>query len=189
MLNTPFTPELTGLRIALQKHKTSPEYAGEFLALIKENRNHLLPWLQWTAAIKDQGSVISWLNDLNQKWKNFESANYGIFLDNALIGEIGIGFISYNSNRCDLGYWLDKKHTGKGYVKEAIQIIETEFFNRGMHRIEIRCDNTNPSSIAVAKSAGYKLDGILRQDHLYPEITDYRDTFVFSKLRIEWDEK
>ena len=66
----------------------------------------------------------------------------------------------------------------------AVKLVEDAAFSYGLNRIQILCNTNNVSSAGVAKRLKYHLDGTLRQDHVAGN--GFGSTFVFSKLRSEW---
>ena len=63
----------------------------------------------------------------------------------------------------DFGYWLRPSAAGQGYMAEAIRLL-TDYALTVWHaqRVEIRCDERNERSIAVAKRLGFVQEGRLR---------------------------
>lgn len=66
---------------------------------------------------------------------------------------------------------------------EALALIEEELFVNDFNRIVIHTDVLNYHSANVAIKAGYKLEGVLRQNIYSEPNKRYRDQNVFSKLK------
>ena len=61
---------------------------------------------------------------------------------------------------CAVGYHLDKDHTGKGYMTEALEAATSFMFNEyKMHRIEAFILPENQKSIDLIKRAGFAGEG------------------------------
>ena len=59
-----------------------------------------------------------------------------------------------------LGYYAHERHAGKGYMREAMaQTIAHAFGPLGLHRLEANIQPGNAASIALARSAGFRLEG------------------------------
>jgi ribosomal-protein-alanine N-acetyltransferase len=59
-----------------------------------------------------------------------------------------------------LGYYAHQEHAGQGLMREAIdQIVEHAFASLGLHRIEANIQPGNAPSIALARGAGFRLEG------------------------------
>ncbi|MBP1962640.1 GNAT family N-acetyltransferase [Paenibacillus aceris] len=110
---------------------------------------------------------------------------FGIFLNetNQLIGEVSFFEVRRGAlQNCILGYCLDQKHNGKGYMTEAIDLIlNFAFKEAGLHRVEAGVLPSNQGSIRVLEKAGFKKEGLAkklleingkREDHLMFAILD-----------------
>ncbi|GMK37237.1 ribosomal-protein-serine acetyltransferase [Paenibacillus sp. CCS19] len=100
-----------------------------------------------------------------------------------LIGSSGLHRIDWNARKFEIGYWLHSAYTNQGYMTEAVHAI-THFAIEELaaNRIEIRCDRNNARSAAVARRAGFTLEGILRNETTAMD-GQLRDTMVFAKVR------
>jgi RimJ/RimL family protein N-acetyltransferase len=103
---------------------------------------------------------------------------------NTIIGSSGLHRIDWRVPKFEIGYWLRTGYTGKGYMTEAVNAIADFAFDAlGAHRVEIRCDQRNTRSAAVARRCAFELEGILRhngRDHLTGEL---ENTMVFSRIK------
>ena len=86
----------------------------------------------------------------------------GIFFEEKLIGKVKISNIVYGSFRSGIvGYSLDKDFCGKGYMKEALELVLKYAFEEcDLHRIEASALVTNEKSRNVLRRCGFKLIGI-----------------------------
>jgi ribosomal-protein-alanine N-acetyltransferase len=59
-----------------------------------------------------------------------------------------------------LGYYAHEKHAGQGLMREALeQVLDHAFGALGLHRIEANIQPGNAPSIALARGAGFRLEG------------------------------
>ncbi len=59
-----------------------------------------------------------------------------------------------------LGYYAGADHAGRGYMREALQlVVDVAFGPVALHRLEANIQPGNAASIALAKSAGFRLEG------------------------------
>jgi ribosomal-protein-alanine N-acetyltransferase len=59
-----------------------------------------------------------------------------------------------------LGYYAHQAHAGQGLMREAIeQVLDHAFNSLGLHRIEANIQPGNAPSIALARGAGFRLEG------------------------------
>lgn len=92
---------------------------------------------------------------------------FGIFTkEDALIGTINLFQVLRGSlQSAFIGYFLDKKHNGKGYTTEAVQLLVNYAFNGlNLHRIEAGVMPHNLASIRVLEKAGFHKEGIARKN-------------------------
>lgn len=182
-----FTEEIQTNRLILRKRKATKKYAEKLSTLIKENQNFLKQWMSFAVNPLSTEEQYKSLLKNDELWEKMENAGYLIFdkSDN-LIGASNVSFIDYDVESAEIGYWLGKQFTKKGYATETVLALEDEFFNRGLERMEIRCDQLNIDSIKVALRCGYTQEGILRQNDWNASHDKRIDTVIFSKLKSEW---
>jgi ribosomal-protein-alanine N-acetyltransferase len=59
-----------------------------------------------------------------------------------------------------LGYYARQRHAGRGYMREAmLQTVDHAFGRLALHRMEANIQPANQASIALARSAGFRLEG------------------------------
>lgn len=59
-----------------------------------------------------------------------------------------------------LGYYAHERHAGQGLMREALdQILDHAFGPLGLHRVEANIQPGNQPSIALARGAGFRLEG------------------------------
>lgn len=63
-----------------------------------------------------------------------------------------------SADRLEIGYWLDREVTGRGYATEAARaLLELSRRAPGIARVEIHCDPRNLASAAVPRRLGFRL--------------------------------
>jgi [ribosomal protein S5]-alanine N-acetyltransferase len=59
-----------------------------------------------------------------------------------------------------LGYYAHERHAGQGLMREALeQVLDHSFGPLGLHRVEANIQPGNAPSIALARGAGFRLEG------------------------------
>ena len=72
------------------------------------------------------------------------------------VGSIDLHTIAWDARTAELGYWIDTRATGRGYLAEAgPAIIELAFTHLGFARLTCRCHPDNARSIAAARRLGF----------------------------------
>jgi RimJ/RimL family protein N-acetyltransferase len=73
-----------------------------------------------------------------------------------LVGSIDLHTVDWAARTAELGYWLDSRETGQGYLAEAgPEIVELAFSRLGFARLTCRCHPDNARSIAAARRLGF----------------------------------
>ncbi len=172
--------KLEGARIWLKKLPS--EAAKEIYELVDADRTRLGRFLPWVVGIHSVADEEEYLRISDEQWNCYEFFDYGIFLksDGRYLGSAGAHTLSWENERCEIGYWVAGAFEGKGLIAEAVGLLEKEIFRLGFHRIEIRCDPNNPRSAAVPRRCGYDLEGVLRDQVV--ENGKRRSTMVWAKL-------
>jgi len=63
-----------------------------------------------------------------------------------------------------LGYYVGAEYAGRGYIKEAIELVlKYAFESLRLHRLEANIQPGNLASIAIVKRAGFVREGYSRR--------------------------
>jgi ribosomal-protein-serine acetyltransferase len=97
------------------------------------------------------------------------------------VASSGLHRINWDVPKFEIGYWIDSRYSGRGYMTEAVKGI-TEFAVRELkaRRVEIRCDSLNIKSRAIPEKLGFSLDVVLKNDSVSVS-GEIRDTCIYSK--------
>jgi ribosomal-protein-serine acetyltransferase len=111
----------------------------------------------------------------------------GVWLQDRLVGGIGLEQINWRNELTSIGYFLSEDSQGKGLITSACRaLIDHSFGDLGLNRVEIRVATENRRSQAVPRRLGFKEEGILRQVEWLSD--HYVDHVVFAMLSGEWRE-
>jgi len=133
---------------------------AEWVALRESSLDHLLRW-------EPRVNVRS----ETERWESFfrtsDSEDRQRFVicrneDSLMVGYIGLNGIRHGVlQSCDLGYWIGKAFTRKGYMTEAVLLaIRHAFGYMKLHRVEANVQPHNLASIGVVKKAGMRFEGL-----------------------------
>lgn len=102
------------------------------------------------------------------------------------IGTIGLSAIDYENKKAEYGIIIgENKYSGKGYAKEASQLIlEYAFGELNLNKVFLKVFEDNIRAISMYKTLGFIIEGTLREDVLKNEV--YRNVIVMSLLKEEW---
>ncbi|KKB07644.1 GNAT family N-acetyltransferase [Devosia chinhatensis] len=82
-----------------------------------------------------------------------EEACYGLILDGALIGVVGLHLLG--DEPAELGYWLGEPYWGHGYATEAAQALIAAARSAGATALGSRARTTNMASRNVLRKLGF----------------------------------
>ncbi len=185
-----FKDILNGERIKLKRTIPNVEMAKEIFETINSNRSHLNEWFSWCNETKQIEDTLKYLYTKEEDTKLKKIIEYGIYLEKKHIGNIALFDINLENRSCELGFWLSKDYIQKGFMTEAIKIIEKDAFeNINLNRIQILCDEKNISSQKVAKRNNYFFEGIFREDTYIEETKNFRSTHCFSKIKSDYNKQ
>lgn len=151
---------ITGKRIILQRPQPQLAQAKTVFAHIAISRANLLPWLDWVDKVKSVQDRLKFLQYVDDCWEQGKEFSYNILnrADQSYAGHVTVTNIDNEKMSAEFGYWLSDLAVGKGFMQEALRLLETELQNRGFKALIIEIDKRNQRSLNVAKNLGYILD-------------------------------
>ena len=140
------------VRLAVLERSDRPE----FLALARESRRLHRPWT-YPPERADQ------FEDLytRSRREDFVCLIARLVDGDALVGVFTVSQIFRGSfQSAYLGYYAHERHAGQGLMREALeQVLDHCFGPLGLHRVEANIQPGNAPSIALARGAGFRLEG------------------------------
>jgi RimJ/RimL family protein N-acetyltransferase len=186
MLNRPNVPtrlETTRLIIRCPELSDVPfDYQA-----IKESLKELKHWMPWANDDYSMETCEESIRSAIAKYLTREDFRM-LFFDKGtgkLIGSTGLHRIDWKVPRFEIGYWCRTSETGKGYVTEVVRVLTKVCFETlNAARVEIRCDDLNLKSAAVAERCGYLLEGVLKNNERNSK-GELRSTRIYALTRLE----
>jgi RimJ/RimL family protein N-acetyltransferase len=153
---------------------------------VAESFGRLSPWMPWAqqvpsvedseAVVRRQMADFILRRDLPYQFYDREPEG------RRLLGGTGLHRMDWRARRFEIGYWIRSSAEGRGYVSEAVDALAAMAFeNLQARRLEIRMDEDNLRSRAVAERCGFALEAVLRNDSLTPA-GQPRSTCIYVKL-------
>lgn len=144
------------------------------------NNQSEFKYIDHVQKLTDISKCRKYLKTMAENFEKEEGCHgYMMFKNGILIGYTGIK-TRPNGHVAEMSYYLDKRHTGNGYVTKAVKALENSFFKQGGHRCEIFCNEMNKNSRKTAEKLGYQLDGIMREYELIDGV--YHGVAIYSKI-------
>jgi len=149
--------------VVLRRHRLDDVDALH--AVIEESRDHVRPFMPWADQCRDE--TAGFITHAVAGWDARSEFNYLITrpADEAsgdpeqILGGAGFGSRGGPASVFEIGYWLRPDTTGRGVmtaVAGRLADLALEFDE--VERVEIRCDEANIRSAAVARRLGFTLD-------------------------------
>jgi ribosomal-protein-alanine N-acetyltransferase len=114
---------------------------------------------------------------------------FGIFVNGDFAGEINLTAVQRGPfQSAYVGYWIDEKHAGNGYIPESVIVLaQFAFEELHLHRIQISIIPRNTASRRVVEKLGIRDEGIAIR---YLEINGvWEDHVRYGLTSEEWDER
>jgi RimJ/RimL family protein N-acetyltransferase len=148
-----------------------------------ESDEILRPWMPWAQSLPSP--------EESEEYMRSQIARYILREDLMIIGlqaQTGEFVLATGFHRprwdvgCfEIGYWVNAKFEGQGYVTEAVKALTNYAFEKmRARRVEIRCDSNNTRSFKVAERLGYEREAVLKADTLAID-GRVRDTLVYVR--------
>jgi ribosomal-protein-serine acetyltransferase len=154
-------------------------------AVTERNRAHLREWLPWVDRTRSSADTRAFISSSLEQFEDNKSPSCAIWLDGEIAGALGCHRIDWLNRNCDLGYWIDAAHQGKGVVTRcAAVMVDYLFDNSDLHRVTIRCGTGNHKSCAVPQRLGFMREGVLREAEWVND--RWVDLVVWSMLAHDW---
>ena len=114
---------------------------------------------------------------------------FGIFVNGDFAGEINLTAVQRGPfQSAYVGYWIDEKHAGNGYMPESLVVLaQFAFEELHLHRIQISIIPRNAASRRVVEKLGIREEGIALR---YLEINGvWEDHVRYGLTAEEWAER
>jgi ribosomal-protein-serine acetyltransferase len=153
---------------------------------IRASQTELREWMLFAQVEQTEADVEAVMRDSHTQFLLRKELQLLIFQRETgqLIGSSGLHRINWDVRKFEIGYWIDTRHRGQGYMTEAVKAISDFAFDELLaRRVEIRCDKLNLRSRAIPERLGFELEGILRHDDIAMDGQRLRDTCIYSMIR------
>jgi len=105
--------------------------------------------------------------------------------DGRMIGTCGLFRWNHSWRNCVTGYELARDCQGQGYMREAMRaVLAYGFKEMQLHRVQAEAHASNAASIALARSLGFRFEGIHRQQAYWN--ARFHDLHCYSLLEPDW---
>lgn len=177
-----FPEEFSTERLVIRTPK--PGDGQAVFEAINASIQELKPWMPFAQNEQSAQDVELNIREAYIKFLKREDLRLLVFLKETgeLVASTGLHRIVWSVPKFEIGYWIDSRFGGKGYMTEAVNGI-TDFAFRELkaRRVEIRCDVNNQKSREIPERLGFSLEGILKNDDWSVDKSELRDTCIYAK--------
>ncbi len=151
----PARPDLPSSERVVLRHLTYAD-RDEFLAMVEASRDLHRPWAYPPHRPDQFDELVARCGHDDSLCLLACDARTGAIAGVFTISQIVRG--AFQS--AFLGYYVSAAYAGRGYMREAIQLVlDYAFGPLALHRLEANIQPANANSIALARSAGFRLEG------------------------------
>lgn len=176
----PLFDELQSERVVVRPYRESDAQA--LFEAVAESREHIRPWLPFADAHQTVEESRDWIIHTQSEWLLREALALSIWEKETqrFLGGLGLHPRDWEIRYFEIGYWLRAAAPGQGYMTEAAGLLTSfAFTSLTANRVEIRCDERNKRSAAVAMRLGFKQEARLR-NHMKAPDGEVRTTLIFA---------
>lgn len=157
-----------------------PWHADELADFFRGSGAGLYEWLPWQH-LEDPEATRPFLTRFAEGRAADTRRLFGLWVEDRLVG--GTLFPSFNagSGTAEIGVFLAEDVRGQGIVTRAVEaMVDWAFAERGLRRLEWRCEPVNARSRAIPQRLGFTHEGTLREVFTVRE--GWHDLEVWSLL-------
>lgn len=153
--------------ISSERLVLSPYKAGDgsaYFKLLHENVDHFTPAVEELQRINTEEQAEVFIRQRMHDWIARNRLVLAMWLDDRMIGQIWIEPLDWKLGIFEIGYFVEKASSGKGYVTEAVKRASRFLFDDlNASKLEIHYDANNEKSGNVAIRAGFVKEGQSRK--------------------------
>jgi RimJ/RimL family protein N-acetyltransferase len=159
--------------------------AEALFAAVDESREQIDQWIRFARHHQSVAASRDWIIRRTAEWLLRETCAMGVWscATGNYLGDLTLRPHDWESRYFELMYWLRSSAVGRGYMTEAVHLLTGYAVAvLGAQRVEIRCDERNARSAAVARRAGFMQEGRLRNAGGLDLNGELRTTLVFAYI-------
>lgn len=127
------------------------------------NRDWLAPWEATTPrpGAERAASFPEMVRRQRQQGFAGQSLPWALWVADTLIGQVTVsGIVGGAARLCNIGYWIDQSHAGRGFMPRAVAMATRYAVERlDLHRVEIAIRPENHASLRVVAKLGFAYEG------------------------------
>src|SRR4249919_157135 len=90
--------------------------AETVFAVVESNRAYLREWLPWVDITTSAENIRTFIARVREQFESGRGPQAGIWIEGAFAGSVGCHPIDWPNRHCSIGYWIEERFQGKGYM-------------------------------------------------------------------------
>ncbi len=179
-------------RLILRPYRAGDGDAYYKLAL--NNKEHLLPFEKGNPALdihtEEDAEILVRQFALDWAARTIFFVGGWEKATNELVVQIVIMVVNWELPECEIGFFVDKDHEGRGFVTEGSRaMLRFAFDCLGAHRVSAGCNDTNLRSQHVIERLGLIREAHYRQNKAHIKLADgtFSGDYHYGLLRDEYN--
>ncbi|HEY8561781.1 MAG TPA: GNAT family N-acetyltransferase [Pyrinomonadaceae bacterium] len=135
----------------------------------------------------ERAQAAKLLAEIHEYFRQKSLFQWGIALADTdeVIGTTTLFRLDDQSRRAEIGYILNRRFWGGGYINEALSaLFDFAFKEMNLHRIEADIEPRNSASIKVVERLGFQREGFLRERWIVGG--ELHDSLFYGLLESDW---
>tara|TARA_R110002110_G_scaffold121431_2_gene297272 strand:+ start:106230 stop:106850 length:621 start_codon:yes stop_codon:yes gene_type:complete len=154
---------------------------------MKDSYKVLKKWMPWAQSLASLRDTIAYLEDGERLWSSAPKDTVELPLqimdakDKIYLGATGIKPENLTVPCFEIGYWVNQKHSGKGFISEAMNAL-TRYLFKAHHakRVEINCEEANIKSAKVVERINFQFEANLKNKRLTADSRNVTNSLIYA---------
>ena len=139
---------------------------------------------RWHVRSMNEAEALEWVAERERRWMAEEGVDWAVVERELVVGRVGFGSLELAEGRGEAAFWVMPSARGRGLAVRALSAAAAWMFGEaGFHRLELKHSTHNEASCRVAETAGYRFEGIQRQQGLHAD--GWHDMHLHARLRTD----
>ena len=141
-------------------------------------------WMDWAVKPQTPEETAEFVRGSETSWQQESALNLLMVepVTGEIVGATGYPRLDWTVPKFEIGYWLRSDRVGQGYASESTWALAQHAFQvLGANRVELRMDDRNKRSWAVAERLGFTFEATLRNEVRVPD-GSLRDTRIYGAV-------
>ena len=182
MLDGEKLPVINATRVRL-RHLENSDTDSLFEIFSDAETLRFWSWKPYT----ERAQAVKLLEEIHEGFRQKTLYQWGIALktNDKVIGTTTLFRLDDQSRRAEIGYILNRRFWGSGYVNEGLTaLLDFAFEKMNLHRVEADIEPRNQASVKTVERLGFQREGLLRERWIVGG--EIQDSLFYGLLESDW---